>query len=123
VRRGPLVMEGLTGVRLTPGALPQDALQRAAGVGGPAYTRWRSAVPETPEVHTADTGWRVGGKPAHLMAFETKATTVYQLRARHRHEEVQEVIPADDAGVMSTDRGRLYDAQACDHVTQPKCLA
>jgi hypothetical protein len=48
-----------------------------------------------PVVHTDDTGWRVGGEPAHLMAFETEAATVYQIRPRHRHEEVQEVIPAD----------------------------
>jgi transposase len=123
VRKVPLVMEALTGVRLTQGALTQDALQRAAGVVGTAYARLRSAVPETPVVHTDDTGWRVGGKPAHLMVFETEATTVYQIRARHRHEEVQEVIPADYAGVMSTDRGRSYDAQAFDQVNQQKCLA
>jgi hypothetical protein len=29
------------------------------------------------------------------MAFDTEAATVYQIRSRHRHEEVQEVIPAD----------------------------
>ena len=74
-------------------------------------------------VHTDDTGWRVGGEPAYLMAFETDAATVYQIRPRHRHEEVQEVIPADYAGVMVTDRGRSYDAQAFDGVDQQKCLA
>jgi len=57
------------------------------------------------------------------MAFETEAATVYQIRPRHRHEEVQEVIPADYAGVMVTDRGRSYDAQAFDRVDQQKCLA
>jgi transposase len=36
---------------------------------------------------------------------------------------VQEVIPADDAGVMVTDRGRRYEAQAFDRVAQQKCLA
>jgi transposase len=77
----------------------------------------------TPGCITDDTGWRVGGKPAHLMAFETEAATVYQVRPRHRHEEVQEVIPADYAGVMVTDRGRSYDAQAFDRVDQQKCLA
>ena len=68
-------------------------------------------------------GWRVGGEPAYLMAFETDAVTVYQIRPRHRHDEVQEVIPADYAGVMVTDRGRSYDAQAFDDVHQQKCLA
>ena len=39
---------------------------------------------------------RVGGSeasPAYLMAFDTDAATVYQIRSQHRHEEVQEVIP------------------------------
>jgi transposase len=57
------------------------------------------------------------------MAFETEAATVYQIRPRQRHEEVQEVIPADDAGVMVTDRGRRDEAQAFDRVEPHKCLA
>ncbi len=39
------------------------------------------------------------------MAFVTDAATVYQVRPRHRNEEVGERVPADSAGVMSTDRG------------------
>jgi transposase len=123
VRKVPLVLGALTGVQLTQGAITQDALQRAAGAVGTAYQELRAAVSETPVVHTDDTGWRVGGEPAHLMVFETDAATVYQIRPRHRHEEVQEVIPAAYAGVMVTDRGRSYDAQAFDHVDQQKCLA
>ena len=38
-------------------------------------------------VHTDDTGWRVGGESAFLMAFETDDATVYQVRSRHRNEE------------------------------------
>ena len=51
-----------------------------------------------------DTGWRVGGEGAFLMAFETDDATVYQVRGRHRNEEVREVVPGDYAGVMVTDR-------------------
>jgi transposase len=123
VRKVPWVLVALTGVQLTPGAITQDARQRAAGAVGTADQELRAAVSESPVVHTDDTGWRVGGEPAHLMAFETDAATVYQIRPRHRHEEVQEVIPADYAGVMVTDRGRSSDAQAFDHVDQHKCLA
>jgi transposase len=123
VRKVPTVLAALTGVRLTQGALTQDALRRTAGPVGMAYEQWRAVVSGSPVVHTDDTGWRVGGEPAHLMAFETDAATVYQIRPRHRHEEVQEVIPADYAGVMVTDRGRSYDARAFDHVDQQKCLA
>jgi transposase len=123
VRKIPAVLAALTGVRLTQGALTQDALRRTMGPVGTAYGQLRTAVPEAPVVHTDDTGWRVGGEPAHLMAFETDAVTVYQIRRRHRHQEVQEVIPAAYAGVMVTDRGRSYDAQAFDGVDQQKCLA
>jgi len=57
------------------------------------------------------------------MVFETDAATVYQLRPRHRHQEVQEVMPADYPGVMVTDRGRRYDARAFANVRQQTCLA
>jgi transposase len=123
VRKVPAVLHALTGVQLTQGALTQDALPHAEGPLGAAYEGLRAAVPEAPVVHTDDTGWRVGGEPAYLMAFETEGVTVYHIRPRHRHEDVQEVIPADYAGVLVTDRGRSYDAQAFDDVPQQKCLA
>ena len=63
------------------------------------------------------------GGPAFLMASETMEATVYQVRARHRNEEVREVVPSDYGGVMVTDRGRSYDAQALSGVKQQKCLA
>jgi hypothetical protein len=71
VCKGPLGMAALPGVQRTQGALPQEALRRAAGAVGPASHQLRALVPETPVVHTDDTGWRVGGEPAPLMAFET----------------------------------------------------
>jgi hypothetical protein len=57
------------------------------------------------------------------MAFETEAATVYQVRSPHRHEEVQEVMPPDDEGVMVTDRGRSSEAQGFADVTQHKGVA
>ena len=77
----------------------------------------------SPVTHTDDTGWRVGGEPAFLMAFETDKATVYQIRPRHRNQEVREVVPSDYRGVLVTDRGRSYDAQSLDQVRQQKCLA
>ena len=123
VRKVPVVLATLTGVQLTQGALTQDALRRVAGPVGTVYEQLRAVVPAAAVVYTDDTGWRVGGAPAYLMAFETDAATVYQIRSRHRHEEVQEVIPVDYVGVMVTDRGRSYDAQAFEEVRQHKCLA
>ena len=123
VRRIPAVLRALTGVEVSQGAISQDALRRSADAVGDAYRTLRTSVRASPVVHTDDTGWRVGGEPAFLMAFETEEVTVYQVRARHRNEEVREVVPADYAGVMVTDRGRSYDAQALSEVRQQKCLA
>ena len=123
VRRVPSVLRGLTGVELSQSAITQDALRRARGAVGDGYHRLRKSVRESAVVHTDDTGWRVGGESAFLMAFETDEATVYQVRSRHRNEEVREVVPADYAGVMVTDRGRSYDAQALSGVRQQKCLA
>ncbi len=123
VRRVPVVLRALTGVELSQGAITQDALRRAQGAVGDAYQRLRESVRESRIVHTDDTGWRVGGEGAFLMAFETDEATVYQVRARHRNEEVREVVPSEYGGVMVTDRGRSYDAQALSGVKQQKCLA
>lgn len=122
VRKVPAVLEILAGVKLTQGAITQDALRRAQGEIGEAYERLRATVPQSSVVHT-DTGWRVGGEAAYLMAFETDQATVYQIRPRHRHQEVQEVIPPDYDGVMVTDRGRSYDDHSFDGVAQQKCLS
>ena len=51
---------------------------------------------------TRDGEW-TAGLPAFLMAFETDEATVYQVRTRHRNEEVREVVPSDYGGVMVTD--------------------
>ncbi len=48
--------------------------------------------------------------------------TRFQIRRRHRNEEVRELIPADYAGGMVTDRGKSYDAEELLGVKQQKCL-
>ena len=113
VRKVPAVLRALTGVELSQGAITQDALRRANGAVGEAYRRLRGSVRTSPFVHTDDTGWRVGGESAFLMAFETDRATVYQVRARHRNEEVREVVPSDYGGVMVTDRGGATMPRLC----------
>jgi len=123
VRKLPAILELLAGVRLTQGAITHDALRRAEGAIGAEYEALREGVHEAPYVHTDDTGWRVGGEAAWLMTFETDTATVYQVRPRHRNEEVREVVPADYRGVMVADRGTTYDAAELSAVKQQKCLA
>jgi hypothetical protein len=119
VRKVPLVLGLLTGLDLTQGGITQDALRRARGSIGQKYQELRAGVRESPVVYTDDTGWKVGGENAHLMAFDTDQATVYQVRARHR----QEVIPRNYRGVMGTDRGRSYEDKSFRRVKQRKCLA
>ena len=122
VRKVPVILREGHGVHLTQSAITQDALRRTKGVVGQRAEAIRSGVRDASSVYTDDTGWRVGGEAAHLMGFETSEASVYQIRPRHRNEEVREVIPGDYAGTMVTDRGRSYDARAFDEVKQQKCL-
>ena len=121
-RKVPGVLKELTGVMITQSALAQDALRRAKGEVGARYKQLREAIREAPFVHTDDTGWRVGGKTAFLMGFETDRTAIYQIRRQHRNEEVQEIIPGDYGGVMISDRGKSYDAKELVGVKQQKCI-
>ena len=123
VRKVPAVIQTLTGVRLTQGAVTQDALKQAAGAVGRAYQQLREAVGKAAVVHTDDTGWRIGGKTAFLMVFTNPRQTVYQIRERHRNEEVRELIPAGFGGVLVCDRGKSYDAEELAGVAQQKCLS
>jgi transposase len=123
VRKTPLVLNLLTGVELTQGAITQDALRQARGRVGQKYQELRAGVRESPVVYTDDTGWKVGGENAHLMAFDIDQATVYQVRPRHRHQEVQEVVPRNYQGVLGTDRGRSYEDKSFRRVKQRKCLA
>lgn len=123
VRKVPAVLQMLTGIEVTQSALTHDAQRRAGSSVGQVYQQLRARVPAAPAVHTDDTGWRVGGQAAQLMVFETATETVYQVRERHRNEEVREVVPPEYEGVLVTDRGRSYDAQALAGVRQQKCLA
>lgn len=123
VRQVPSVLRELTGMRISQGALTQDALRRSEAEVGKAYEDLRVAVRKAPEVYTDDTGWKVGGEPAHLMVFDTNRATVYQIRPQHRNEEVRELVPSDYAGTMVTDRGKSYEAQELKGVAQQKCLA
>jgi len=122
VRKVPSIIREFTGIKVTQSALTQDALKKSEGVVGNAYQELRAGVPIAPAVYTDDTGWRIHGQAAQLMTFDTDDATVFQIRRQHRNEEVRELIPADYAGVMITDRGKSYDAEELLGIKQQKCL-
>ncbi len=117
------ILKTVLGVTVTQGALSQAGKRWLRAVVGDAYRALRAAVKESPWTHSDDTGWRAAGEPRHLMTFETPDATVYQIRDRHRNEEVRELIPSDYQGTLITDRGRSYDAKHLAAVKQQKCLA
>jgi len=123
VRKVPAVLRLYAGVQLTQSAITQDASRRVAGPIGSQYQALRDGIPKADVVYTDDTGWRVGGERAHLMIFETDTATVFQVRARHRNEEVREVIGDAYPGVLVTDRGKSYDAKGLEGVKQQKCIS
>ena len=123
VRKVPGVMETLTGLAVTASAITQDALKQAEGPAGSAYQKLGHGMKYEPAVHTDDTGWRVGGRPAYLMGFDSDVASYYQIRPQHRSLEVLEVIPSDFVGVLITDRGVSYEAKVFDQVRQQKCLS
>ena len=123
VRKVPAIVEDLTGVRLTQGAITQHAMAQTAGEIGARYAALRDLVRKQAVTHTDDTGWRVAGKQAFLMAFVNQSLAVYQVRDRHRNEEVRELIPSDYKGILVCDRGKSYDAEELAGIRQQKCLA
>jgi transposase len=122
VRKVPAVLHLDASVRLTQSAITQDALRRASGPIGREDQSLRDQVPTSDVTYTDDTGWRIGGENAQLMIFVTDTATVFQVRARHRNEEVREVIGDDYRGVLVTDRGKSYDAKELETVKQQKWI-
>lgn len=124
-RKVPRVLESLTGLPVTQGALAHSALRLGTGSGAvaQAYEQLREEIKGQEAIHTDDTGWRVNGQAAQLMVFESQAITLYQIRAQHRNEEVREVIGDNYQGTLCTDRGKSYDAKELTETKQQKCLS
>ena len=123
VRRLPAILREITGITVTQSAITQDALKQSAGPVGAHYRELRAGVRHAPVTYTDDTGWRVGGDGAYLMAFDTDQATVYQIRPQHGNEQVREIIPKDYAGTLVTDRFTSYEAEELTGVEQHKCLS
>jgi hypothetical protein len=109
VRKTAEIVEQLTGVRLTQGAITQDAGKQTQGPVGQRYGELRESVKQQAVIHTDDTGWRVGGTAAYLMAFVNQSLSVYQVRPRHRNEEV---LTTGAAGWLTLSPDKLTCASA-----------
>ena len=125
LRRVPAVIARMTGIRLTQSALTQSAgklCEEGALLEG-HYKALRKRIAGSAVVNTDDTGWRVSATLAFLMGFFTGDTAYYQVRMRHRHQEVLEVLGENFGGMMGTDRGPSYEAEALSGIAMQKCLS
>jgi len=125
LRRVPQVIAQTTGIGITQSALTQSAgkLCEDGGLLQAHYANLRRSVAGSAVVNTDDTGWRVSATLAFLMGFFTDDTAYYQIRIRHRHQEVLEVLGERFGGKLGTDRGKSYEAKAMDHMAMQKCLS
>jgi transposase len=126
LRRVPAVIARMTGIRCTQSALTQSAGKLCTGGGGLLdghYQALREAISRSPVVNTDDTGWRVNATLAFMMGFFTGETAYYQIRMRHRHQEVLEVLGENYQGMAGTDRGPAYDAHELSGIAMQKCLS
>jgi len=115
----------LGGIPLTPSALSQFTRKHCTGEGILAgiYRGLRREIATAPVVNTDDTGWRTGGRASYLMGFFTPQLAVFQVRERHRSEEVREMLGEDFDAILGTDRGTSYEAKEFDGLRQQKCLS
>ena len=125
LRKVPEAFEMSTAISISQSALTQKALQLCLEPGplGEVYKQLKLELQASEVVNTDDTGWRTGGLPSYLMGFFTKELALYQIRDRHRNQEVREMIGEDFAGILGTDRSSSYDAKELDHLRQQKCLS
>lgn len=125
LRKVPAAIESSTGIRITQGALTQRAAKLCCeqGPARKAYRQLRAQLCDSSVVNTDDTGWRTGGKQSFLMGFFTPRLALFQIRERHRHQEVREMLGEDFSGVLGTDRGTSYEAKPLESIAQQKCLS
>jgi hypothetical protein len=128
VRKTPAVLAELTGARVTQSALTQDAIRTAkAGPLRDRYEEIKADMPNAPVVHVDPTGWRKAGKSASLNVFATPDTpqkagqTLYQVQNHHGADEIIAVLGENFEGVLTTDRGKEYDAKELEHWKKQKC--
>lgn len=124
----PGVILQTTGIRIGQSALTQLAcnLTESGGLLAPVYTKLREQVANSPVVNTDDTGWRINATLAFVMGFFTADAAYFQIRYRHRHQEVLEALPIQTKGkkrLMGTDRGKSYDAGVFNEEEMQKCLS
>jgi hypothetical protein len=127
-RRVPSILE-IHGIKVTQGALTQDALKAAEK--GPVVEKVkkiRQTIPAAPNVHNDATGWRINGASAALMVAATPDTderpgvTVYDIKPHHGAAEVIGLVGPNFKGTLNVDRGVEYQAKVFEATSFQRCM-
>ena len=123
-RKVPEVLRSLCGVEVTQSALNQ-ATSRTTTAGTPmatAYQQIKTAIQSAAIVHQDDTGWRIHGVQAWLQVACTPQQVLFQIRTRHTHEQLKELLGEAFRGTLVADRYNVYDHAAFKGFKHHKCI-
>ena len=76
----------------------------------------------SPVVHQDDTGWRIHGVNAWLQVACTPKHVLFQIRTRHTHQQLKELLGETFGGTLVADRYTVYDHAAFTGWAHQKCL-
>lgn len=102
------VLQGLCGLKLSPGGLTQ-ALERVADKAQPAFDEVVTELRRQPGVWADETSWWVGGPGWWLWTFTSPELTVYHVDTSRGRDVVLEMLGTDFKGVLTSDCLASYE--------------
>ncbi|GGR09938.1 IS66 family transposase [Deinococcus ruber] len=123
-RKVPEALHALCGVDVTQSALNQATTRTTASgtLIATAYQEIKTAIQSAPIVHQDDTGWRIHGTNAWLQVACTPQHVLFQIRTRHTHQQLFELLGETFGGTLVADRYTVYDHAAFTGWAHQKCL-
>ena len=114
-------LKGMSGLTVERSALVRGD-ERLANKLMPTYNQLILRLREKQVVYGDETGWRVGGKPAWLWAFDSDDITVYEIDPTRKHEVIERILTAKFKGVLKSDCFVAYDDEDLAGIQKSKCL-
>lgn len=96
--------------------------QKLAGTARPIYERLIELIRQCSEVHTDETGWRIGTLAAWLWTFTNHEITVYAIRANRSSDVVIDILGEKFKGILASDGFLAYDDKRLKDWLKQKCV-
>jgi hypothetical protein len=119
MRKTCRVLDGLFGLKLSPGGLTQIAHRLAGRLDG-VWRELQAQARAAAVIHADETSWWLGGAPRQLWVFANDALTLYQVRDSRARAVIHDVLGADFTGVLVSDCLSSYDDATA---IQQKCYS